>query len=78
MEVKILKSTDDIMLIGWQDESGFGEILLKYAEGGQYSIDAEFIGIPKLLKIMKAVAESDGKQVIKLEDDEGEINPKKD
>ena len=70
MEVKILKSTEDAMLIGWEDETGFGQLQIKYDDKGGYLIDAEYISMKKVIEIVKAVAELGNQQVIKLEDDE--------
>ncbi len=70
MTVEILRSTDDEMLVHWKDNSGFGQILITYDEKGRYTIDAEYIGMDKLVKIMKAVAEQHDKIIIKLDDDD--------
>lgn len=70
MKVKILDSTDDHMFVGWEDESGFGTLRIMYETKGRYTVDAEYISMEKVINIIKAVAELEGKQVIELENDD--------
>lgn len=58
MKVEILKSNHAHMIVGWEDEKGnFGRLQIDYAEDGNYTIDAEYISMKKLIEIVKAVAE---------------------
>lgn len=54
MKAEIVHKTDDKLLIQWEDEKGFfGQLGITYDGEGDYTIDAEYIGIEKILEIIK-------------------------
>lgn len=55
MEASITDKNEDCVYIEWSENREFGTIKLYYTENGQYTIDAEFIGIDRLLRVFKAL-----------------------
>ena len=54
MEAKVIKQTDELVIIEWSGSTGFGQLTLKYNGKGGYDVDAEFIGFKTLFEIIKA------------------------
>lgn len=56
MTALIVAKADQGVMIDWEDpEMGFGSILIKYNQDGTYTLDAEYLSIDKIIKILKAV-----------------------
>ncbi len=55
METKILKKTNEILIIDWSDDSGYGQLTIKYNERGGYIVDAEYISMEKVIEILKNI-----------------------
>jgi len=54
VDSRITKKTDKKVLILWEENGEYGNIKIEYTEGGKYEIDAEYIGIDKLMRILKS------------------------
>ena len=56
MEAKITKKTKDKVLIFWQEDWEFGNIRIEWdGEQQRYLVDAELIGIDRLMEVLKRV-----------------------
>ena len=55
MKVKIVLKNRNKIVIEWSEGIEFGCITIKYQVHGTYSIDAEYIGIDRLLKILSKI-----------------------
>jgi len=56
MVVQIVKKNKTELVVNWAEEgTGFGILTLKYELGGRYTLDAEYIGIDKILQILEEV-----------------------
>jgi hypothetical protein len=57
MEAKISKYLPDIdgMLIHWSEGSEFGELKITYDGKGNYLIDAEYISLERVIKIIQSL-----------------------
>lgn len=56
MTAKIVQQKDNRAWIQWEEDDEFGNLEISYIEGtGNYHIDAEFIGIHRLLRILNAL-----------------------
>lgn len=60
METTVLSKDKDSILISWEDSSGFGQVKLYYSGEGKYTVDAEFIGLDKLLEIFDSLNVNNG------------------
>jgi hypothetical protein len=57
MEAKISKYLPDIdgMLIAWNEGSEFGQLKITYDGKGNYLIDAEYISLERVIKIIQSL-----------------------
>ena len=53
ISAKITKQTKDKALILWEEDGEFGNIKIEYTEGGKFLVDAEYIGLERLLRVLK-------------------------
>jgi len=53
METKVVKKTDEEVVIEWSGPTGFGVLIVKYDGKGGYTCDAEYIGFETLFEIIK-------------------------
>ena len=54
MTAKIIKQSEELLIIEWQcQEKGFGEVVLIYNGHGGYSIEAEYMKLSTILEILK-------------------------
>ena len=58
MEVKIIKYGVDSVLLSWVEGSEFGETRITYDGKGFYKVDAEYISLERLIRIIKAIPDS--------------------
>jgi len=56
MVIQIVKKTSKSLVVNWAEEgTGLGVLTIEYDERGRYILDAEYIGIDKILKIIDVV-----------------------
>ena len=55
MTATIKHETKESTLIEWSDETGFGQLIVKYNGHGGFNIDAEYIGFDKVVQILNSV-----------------------
>ena len=55
MNVRIIKRDSTFIALEWCDEDGFGQLYITYNNKGGYEVDAEYMGIEKVLEILKHV-----------------------
>jgi len=53
METKVVKKTDEEVVIEWSGPTGHGVITLKYNGRGGFIVDAEYIGLETLFEIIR-------------------------
>ena len=53
MRATIETKTKDLAIINWSGPTGFGQLVIKYNNDGNYILDAEYIGLDTLLEILK-------------------------
>lgn len=54
-EAKIVRQDDNYALIEWSADIGFGQLTIEYDGSGGYKVDAEFLSIECVIKIIKAL-----------------------
>ena len=55
MESRVIKKTDEVVVIEWSGSTGGGILTLTYNGKGGYDVDAEYISVETLFEIMKSV-----------------------
>lgn len=56
MKTLITHKTKDLILIEWSDDDlGCGQLKIKYNGRGGFKIDAEYMGMETVIKILKGV-----------------------
>ena len=55
IEVKITKKTETCVFVFWEENDAFGNLKIEYTNDGNYKIDAEYIGMDRLLTILKNI-----------------------
>jgi len=53
METKVVKKTNEEVVIEWSGPTGFGVLTLKYNGRGGFIVDAEYIGLETLFEIIR-------------------------
>ena len=53
MTTKVVKKTDELVIIEWSGPTGHGVLTLTYNNKGGYTCDAEYIGIETFFDIIK-------------------------
>ena len=52
---EIVYKDDNTTTIEWSADTGFGHLSIEYNENGRYTIDAEYLSIDSVIKIIKAI-----------------------
>lgn len=56
MKVDIIERTKTFLRVKWScEEKGFGEISIRAAKDGYLEVDAEYLSIETVIKIIKAI-----------------------
>ena len=55
MTAKVISKVIDRAIIEWSDKSESGQISIVYDEKGRYIVNAEYIGIDRLLEILSKI-----------------------
>jgi len=64
MIAKIIYKSGDKVIIEWSDKSESGQISIVYDEKGRYIVNAEYIGIDRLLEILSKTTSSDIEEMV--------------
>jgi hypothetical protein len=52
---KIVYKDNNTTTIEWIADTGFGHLSIEYNKNGRYTIDAEYLSIDTVIKIIKAI-----------------------
>ena len=55
METKLIKESKNLTVIEWREGKQFGQVVIRYNGRGGYTVDAEYIGMEKLIRIIKSI-----------------------
>ena len=55
MKASRITNDDAETVIKWEERGEFGHLTFRYNEKGTYFLDAEYIGIDRIIEIIKAV-----------------------
>ena len=55
MKAKVISKVIDRAMIEWSDKGECGQISIVYEEKGRYIVNAEYIGIDRLLEILNKI-----------------------
>ena len=55
IDAKITKQTEEKAFIFWEEDGFYGNIKIEYNGKGGFNVDSEYIGLDKLLTILKNV-----------------------
>jgi len=55
MESRVVKKTDEVVVIEWSGSTGGGILTLIYNGKGGYNVDAEYVSVETLFEIIKSV-----------------------
>ena len=52
-KAEIVYKNDNTTTIEWSADTGFGQLTIEYKGSGRYEIDAEYLSIESVIKIIK-------------------------